>query len=86
MKKETTGTATIISDIVCDVCGESVIPKLRKDLSDDVRGFSDYGRLSASFGYGSARDGESVEMDLCEVCFNVLVEKAEALKKSGRGA
>lgn len=49
-----------VSDVLCDVCGGST----------RIEGYGlQFGTLSASWGYGSAHDGERYEIHLCEPCF-----------------
>lgn len=49
-----------VSDVLCDVCGDST----------RVEGYGvQFGTLRASWGYGSAHDGERYEVCLCEPCF-----------------
>ena len=49
-----------VSDVLCDVCGKST----------RVEGYGlQFGTLRASWGYGSAHDGERYEIHLCESCF-----------------
>lgn len=48
------------TDIFCDVCGNSM----------HVEGYGlQFGTLRASWGLGSAHDGECYEVHLCELCF-----------------
>lgn len=52
--------AESVSDVLCDVCGDST----------RVNGYGlQYGTLCASWGYGSIHDGERYEIHLCEPCF-----------------
>lgn len=49
-----------VSDVLCDVCGESM----------RVEGYGlQFGTLRVSWGYGSTHDGERYEVHLCEGCF-----------------
>ena len=52
-------TVEVISHVLCDVCG--------RNTSDGKT--SQYGTLKADWGYGSAHDGDSYEVHLCEACF-----------------
>ncbi|HHQ4619844.1 MULTISPECIES: hypothetical protein [Aeromonas] len=61
--KEIVPTEQIV-DVLCDACGRST--------KTDV-GTSEYGTLSADFGYGSHRDGERYQVHLCEGCFCVML-------------
>jgi hypothetical protein len=49
-----------VTDIVCDVCGESTCLKT---------GGHQFGTLKAQWGYGTTHDGERYEVHLCELCF-----------------
>lgn len=53
-------TATVVVDVVCDVCCRST--------QAESGGFH-YGELRAAWGYGSAHDGDRYEVHLCERCF-----------------
>lgn len=81
MKIEGVKAITVTVDILCDICGSSVIPNAYKGNADDVTEFSDYATLKASFGYGSKRDGEEFKLDFCERCFDLIVSKVEELKR-----
>ena len=60
MKITATEQTESISDVLCDVCGDST----------RVEGYGlQFGTLRASWGYGSVRDGERYEVHLCEACF-----------------
>ncbi|MDH4561221.1 MULTISPECIES: hypothetical protein [unclassified Pseudomonas] len=52
--------AESVRDVLCDVCGTST--RIQGDGSQ-------FGTLRASWGYGSAHDGERYEVHLCEPCF-----------------
>src|SRR5690606_6978757 len=49
-----------VTDVRCDVCGESTA---------GLHGGFEYGTLQAHWGYGSKHDGERYHVDLCEACF-----------------
>ena len=56
----TTEQTESVSDVLCDVCGDS----------SRVEGYGlQFGTLRAICGYGSAHDGERYEVHLCEPCF-----------------
>ncbi|RUO35705.1 MULTISPECIES: hypothetical protein [Aliidiomarina] len=80
MKKETNQATTVIEDIICDICGESVIPNVLKKHLKNANDFSDYAKLTASFGYGSKRDGERFDFDFCESCFEKIRAKVRELQ------
>ncbi|ANF25773.1 hypothetical protein [Stutzerimonas stutzeri] len=49
-----------VSDVLCDICGNST----------RIEGYGlQFGTLRASWGYGSAHDGELYEVHMCEPCF-----------------
>ncbi|WP_165668519.1 hypothetical protein [Metapseudomonas otitidis] len=49
-----------VSDVLCDVCGAIT----------RIEGYGlQFGTLRASWGFGSAHDGERYEVHLCEPCF-----------------
>ncbi|MEX1222413.1 MAG: hypothetical protein WEA82_09920 [Idiomarina sp.] len=80
MKKETLGQAMVVSDITCDICNKSVVPEFAKRNLSNLDDFSAFAQLKAEFGYGSKRDGENMNFDLCEQCFDKLLVKVEELK------
>ncbi|MBF8742096.1 hypothetical protein [Pseudomonas guariconensis] len=54
----------IVTDIICDMCGDST----RVDS-----GQLQFGTMHASWGEGSSRCGEEYELHMCENCFFVQV-------------
>lgn len=44
--------------------------------------YEEYGKLDASFGYGSKQDGKTYHLDLCEKCFIVAVYALRHERKS----
>lgn len=52
--------AKSISEVLCDICGDST--------RVEGQGLQ-FGTLRASWGCGSAHDGERYEVHLCEPCF-----------------
>lgn len=53
-------TVKVVSDVKCDVCGASTLAE---------HGVINAGSLKATWGFGSKHEGDSYEIDLCEVCF-----------------
>ncbi|MCC4266138.1 hypothetical protein LL240_17020 [Oceanimonas baumannii] len=51
----------VVTDVLCDVCGEST--------SQNGQHSPQFGMLQADWGYGSPHDGESYQVHLCESCF-----------------
>ncbi|MAC35603.1 MULTISPECIES: hypothetical protein [Idiomarina] len=80
MKKTANQSVEVITDILCDACGASVLPNFQKENCEDLSDFRDYGTLRASYGYGSNQDGDSFHFDLCESCFKELVDKVKSMK------
>lgn len=64
-----------IADVVCDICKKSCIK-----CFDDV-GFAEYATIEARWGYCSKKDGEKFESEICEDCFDKLIDFIESLKK-----
>ena len=58
----------VVSDVICNNCGESC----------RVGGFEDINfecvQLKGLFGFGSNKDGEQHEAELCEKCFVELTK------------
>lgn len=82
MKKTANQSVEVITDILCDACGDSVIPTFQKEHRNNLNDFNEYGMLHASYGYGSNQDGDSFYFDLCESCFKELVDKIKSMQSS----
>ncbi|MBP57996.1 MULTISPECIES: hypothetical protein [Idiomarina] len=82
MKKTANQSVEVITDILCDACSASVVPNFQKEHHDNLKDFSEYGKLNASYGYGSNQDGDSFHFDLCEKCFKELVNKVKSMRAS----
>ena len=80
MKKTANQSLEVITDILCDACGASVVPDFQKERQESLSGFGEYGMLNASDGYGSNQDGDSFHFDLCEKCFQGLVDKVKSIQ------
>lgn len=65
MKKYQIQKTPVLADVLCDVCGNSC-----KTPQDDY----EVATLSAQWGYHSRKDGESYHRDLCETCFDDVVQ------------
>lgn len=59
-----------VADIVCDICGVST----KTEFGD-----FEYARFSATWGYGSSKDGEHHELCLCEPCYDQVIAYIESL-------
>ena len=53
---------------ICNICGDKL------EVYD---GFS----LSHQFGYGSKRDGDTINLDLCSKCLDKIVDNLERMCK-----
>lgn len=80
MKEHSVQVTQVVSDITCDVCGQSVVNEAHKNNMANLDNFVEYTRLVAEFGYGSKRDGEKFQFDFCEDCFDALLGKINELK------
>ena len=56
--------------ISCNKCG-----KTKKSTNQNDLLLSGIETFTHGFGYGSDRDGEDVEFDLCPKCFNKIISK-----------
>lgn len=82
MKIEAVRQTQVVAEIICDICGDSVVPDGQKQFLENLNEFSSYGQLKGEFGFGSPNDGEKHYFDLCEACFLKLASVAEKLKAS----
>lgn len=57
-----------IYDIVCNMCGESIV----KSSSGN---FFDHLSITKEWGYLSNKDGQVHQFDLCEDCYNDFIYK-----------
>lgn len=85
MKTTASQQVEVVTDVLCDACGTSVVPDFQKKHRDNLNDFSDYGMLNASYGYGSNQDGESFHFDLCESCFKELTKKIADIRTLNSG-
>ena len=68
-KKETqTVTAEVVTAIVCNLCGYE---GPAQPGADDVPGV--WATLSAFWGYGSPKDGQTDEAHVCESCYDTRI-------------
>ena len=54
--------------VICDRCG--LEQKMHHGMSD-----RDIIEIRHQYGYGSPKDGDYIEADICEVCFDEIVKK-----------
>ena len=67
----------VLDDVSCDVCGKSTTNY--PDVGPD------YATLESCWGYGSKNDGSRFEVDLCESCFNDVINLLKEKRKSVLG-
>lgn len=60
---------SVLSDVVCDVCGRSC----KKEQSIES------GTLDGEWGYYSHKDGQWICCDMCEACFDKVLAFIESL-------
>lgn len=85
MKKYRTRQTRVLVDICCDVCEKSCkcYPDIENEACKEERDF-ETATLSAAWGYKSRKDGESYRADLCETCFDDVVNYITTLKTQKR--
>lgn len=66
----------VIDKIYCDMCGLC--------CTDDNFG-NEYATIEASWGYGSSKDGSKFDIQLCEKCFDDVLELIKKKRKSYLG-
>lgn len=71
-----------LSDIVCDICGESCM----SDCSMKDPAMAEWALLEASWGYCSRKDGEHYNCEMCEKCFDKISAFVDSLKASHEGS
>ncbi|MCT7655007.1 hypothetical protein MBH78_10465 [Oceanimonas sp. NS1] len=73
MKVTSKQLVDVVTDVLCDVCGEST--------SQDGQHSPQFGMLQADWGYGSPHDGESYQVHLCEGCFFATLASLKEQKR-----
>jgi hypothetical protein len=63
-----------VDDVLCDACGKSC-----KKLEDPP--CFEYGTLESVWGYFSKKDGDKTSCDLCEDCFDKVLEFVKTIPK-----
>jgi hypothetical protein len=61
-------------DIVCDICGGSCVPE-----GSGGAGWAEFAVLEANWGYFSRKDGDKLHKEICEKCFDKLVDFMESI-------
>lgn len=73
MKIEAVRQTKVVTEIICDICGDSLVPDERNQFLENLPEFASYSELKGEFGFGSPNDGERFCFDLRELCFRELV-------------
>ena len=68
--RKTDGNDRILRAVICNGCGKEL--KVEKGVLRE-----DFFCAEHTFGYFSAMDGKKVSFDLCEECFQKLLERLE---------
>ncbi len=76
MKTFKNKSVKVFDKIYCDMCGLC--------CTDDTFG-NEYATLEASWGYNSLKDGTKYDIQLCETCFNELLEFIKHSRKEYLG-
>jgi hypothetical protein len=71
MKTYKKKTVKVLDKIHCDCCGENC----SKDIGHE------YAELSATWGYCSNQDGTQYDIQICETCFNEVLQSMKHIRK-----
>jgi hypothetical protein len=80
MKKYEQKLKETLSDVICDVCGRSCVPKDRYEGAD--ASFAEFATLKARWGYFSGKDEESLDMEFCEGCFEKILVFVKSISEN----
>jgi hypothetical protein len=77
MKTTKDKTVKVLDRIYCDVCGQSCTK------GDEDNGWTDheYAIIEATWGYFSHQDGTQYNIEICEHCFNEVLECMKKIRK-----
>jgi hypothetical protein len=75
MKKYTVLTTphSECTDIICDICGKSMLPNGESDMPEGLH-------LEDKAGYSSQYDGQSLDLDICDLCLKKPIVLFDFLK------
>ena len=62
----------IVIDLSCNNCGKCI--EGINEPVDEMYGM-DITPVKISFGYGSSRDGDNIEFDLCDDCIDTMIKQ-----------
>ncbi len=57
-----------LDEVICNLCGDHI----KKDAFGN---FEDYLEINKTWGYASNRDGETHRIDICQKCFEKLIQQ-----------
>jgi hypothetical protein len=64
-----------LDKVICNCCG--------KEIAKDSYGYiQDYVHIEKEWGYFSNKDGEKHSLDLCEACYDKLLEQCRVLPEN----
>ena len=78
MKTYKKKTVKAVDKIYCDCCGQDCTITEPVDEHE-------YGELTATWGYCSNQDGTQYDIQLCETCFNEVIEFLKKKRKKTLG-
>jgi hypothetical protein len=61
----------VISEILCDCCGQSCtkeVPTIKPSFDHE------YAKIEATWGYFSNQDGTQYDIEICETCFTEVLD------------
>lgn len=81
MKTTKEKTVKVLDKIYCDVCGESCTK------GDEENGWTnhEYATIEGTWGYWSKQDGTQYNIEMCENCFNEVLESLKKKRKKFLG-
>ena len=68
----------VIREILCDCCGQSCtkeVPTIKPSFDHE------YAKIEATWGYFSKQDGMQYDIEICESCFNEVLQSIKKIRK-----
>lgn len=78
MKKYKKKLTKVISEILCDCCGQSCtkeVPTIKPSFDHE------YATIEAKWGYWTKQDGTVYDIQICESCFNEVLQCMKRIRK-----
>jgi hypothetical protein len=73
--------ATVINDILCDICGKSCKVNIGKGIDGEEFFNTEFSTLQAVWGYGSYHDDSKWDFDFCIDCSENVMDVINSLKE-----